>query len=219
MPPVAITIDTEFPDQPAADPLGALADALSVLAAHQVTATFFIVGSWARSHPHEVTAIKAAGHHIGNHSYAHCPLPRMSPAEIVEDLTACHDVLTELGIETRPWFRAPKGELGDSPMEVVAAVKAAGYRHIHWHASGADWQPGATGNEVAATILGAVHRRWPRPAIVLLHSWPDCTGDALELVLEGLQADGAEFLTVDRLGWRRAVAGRLREATTSRQED
>jgi peptidoglycan/xylan/chitin deacetylase (PgdA/CDA1 family) len=213
VPPVAITIDTEFPDQPASDPLGALGDVLHTLAAHDTKATFFIVGAWARAHPREVTAIKAAGHHIGNHSYAHCVLPRLSPAQIVEDLTACHDVLAELGIETRPWFRAPKGELGDSPMEVVTSVKAAGYRHIHWHASGADWQPGATGEEVATSILESVKHRWPRPAIVLLHSWPDCAAEALALVLEGLHSDGAEFLTVDRIGWRRAVVGRLREAT------
>ena len=213
MPPVAITIDTEFPDQPATDPVGALGEVLKTLAAHDTKASFFIVGSWARIHPDEVTAIRAAGHHIGNHSYAHCVLPRMSPAEIVEDLTACHDVLAELGVETRPWFRAPKGELGDSPMEVVTSVKAAGYRHIHWHASGADWQPGATGKDVAESILGSVHQRWPRPAIVLLHSWPDCAPEALALLLKRLQSNGAEFLTVDRLGWRRAVAGRLRDAT------
>ncbi|MBV8430966.1 MAG: polysaccharide deacetylase family protein, partial [Solirubrobacterales bacterium] len=149
MPPVAITIDTEFPDQPASDPLAALEAILGVLARHRVSATFFIVGAWARTYPDRVAAIKAAGHHIGNHSFSHCPLPRLTPTGIVEDLTACHDVLAGMGIESRPWFRAPQGELGDAQVDAVAAVKLAGYRHVHWHAHGEDWRPGASAREVA----------------------------------------------------------------------
>jgi peptidoglycan-N-acetylglucosamine deacetylase len=219
VPPVALTIDTEFPDQPATDPLGVLRDQLEVLSRRAVRATFFIVGAWARAHPEEVKTINAAGHHIGNHSYAHCPLPRLSPTEIVEDLTACHDALAELGVESRPWFRAPRGELGDSPVDVLAAVKLAGYRHIHWHAHGHDWQPGATGRQVAEAVLGRVRRRWPRPAIVLLHSWPDCAAEALEQVIAGLESEDAQFLTVDELDWRHAVAGRIRELAARRGRD
>ena len=49
---------------------------------------------------------------------------------------------------------------------------------------------------------------------MLLHSWPDCTAAALELILDRLTAEDANFLTVDQLGWRHAVRGRVREATT-----
>ncbi|MBV8431505.1 MAG: hypothetical protein JO244_10105, partial [Solirubrobacterales bacterium] len=133
---------------------------------------------------------------------------------IVEDLTACHDVLAGMGIESRPWFRAPQGELGQAQVDAAAAVNLAGYRHVHWHTHGEDWRPGATPEEVASTILAGVQDRWPRPAIVLLHSWPDCTAAALELILDRLTAEDANFLTVDQLGWRHALQGRVREATT-----
>ncbi len=66
---------------------------------------------------------------------------------------------------------------------------------------------------VAETIVTEVRERWPRPAIVLLHSWPDATPHALELILDGLLGEDAEFLTVDQLDWREAVAGRLHEIT------
>jgi peptidoglycan-N-acetylglucosamine deacetylase len=213
VPSAAITIDTEFPDQPAQDPLGALARQLEILAARDIKATFFIVGAWARAHPGRVEAIREAGHHIGNHSYSHCPLSRLTAGGIVEDLNACCDVLADLGVETRPFFRAPQGELGHDDVDVEPAIKSAGYRHIHWHARGEDWRAGISAERVAETVLSEVRDRWPRPAIVLLHSWPDATPRALELILDGLQGEETRFLTVDQLDWREAVAGRLHEIT------
>jgi peptidoglycan/xylan/chitin deacetylase (PgdA/CDA1 family) len=218
VPPVAITIDTEFPDQPAEDPLGTLNELLEVLAGRSVRATFFIAGAWAQANAKHVLAIKDAGHQIGNHSYSHCALSRMTAAGIVEDLTACGEVLAGMGIESQPWFRAPYGELGHPELDVREAIRRAGYRHIHWHAHGEDWGPGASADSVASAILGEVHRRWPRPAIVLLHSWPDAAPGALQLLLEHLEAGGATFSTVDQLGWRQAVAGRLRETTLRRPD-
>jgi peptidoglycan-N-acetylglucosamine deacetylase len=210
VPPVAVTIDVEFPDQPAHDPLGALHRQLEILAAREVKATFFIVGAWARAHPEPVEAIREAGHLIGNHSYSHCPLSRLTAGGIVEDLNACCDVLSDLDIETRPFFRAPQGELGHDDVDVEPAIKKAGYRHIHWHARGEDWRPGITPEEVSDMVVSDVEARWPRPAIILLHSWPDPTPQALELILDRFQAEEAKFVTVDQLHWRQALAGRAR---------
>lgn len=214
MPPVAITIDTEFPDQPAPDPLAALREQLEILARREIRATFFIVGAWARAHPEDVGAIRDAGHHIGNHSYSHCPLSRLTAGGIVEDLLACRDVLSDMEIETRPYFRAPQGELGHDDVDVEPAIKKAGYRHIHWHARGEDWRPGISAEQVANTAVSEVEARWPRPAIVLLHSWPEPTPHALELILDRLEGADARFVTVDQIHWRQAVAGRLRGVTT-----
>lgn len=213
MPIVSITIDTEFPDQPATDPLGVGDELLEVLARRDIKATFFIVGAWARANPERVIAIGDAGHHIGNHSYSHCSLSRMTEAGIVEDLTACRTVLADLGVETQPWFRAPYGEITHDAVDVDAAIKRAGYRHVHWHARGEDWRAELSPEEVANTALSDVQRRWPRPAIVLVHSWPDSAPRALELVLDRLRFKGAEFATVDGIGrWERGV-GRIRSAT------
>jgi peptidoglycan/xylan/chitin deacetylase (PgdA/CDA1 family) len=193
-----ITIDTEFPDQPAQDPPTALREQLETLARRNLRATFFIQGAWARAHPEQAKAIGAAGHHIGNHSHSHCSLSRMTKAGIVEDLGLCRDVLLSLGTETRPWFRAPYGKLGDQQLD---AVRRAGYRHIDWHADSEDWRPDARAEAVARRTVEAVRARWPSPAIVLLHSWPDATASALGLLVEALEPEGASFLTVDQLIW------------------
>jgi peptidoglycan/xylan/chitin deacetylase (PgdA/CDA1 family) len=215
MPIVSITIDTEFPDQAAKDPLGAGDELLQVLAKRNIKATFFIVGAWARANPERVIAIRDAGHHIGNHSYSHCSLKRMTGDGIVEDLAACDAVLSGLGVETRPWFRAPYGEIIHDAIDAEAAIRQAGYRHVHWHARGEDWRAELSAAEVAEMALIDVHRRWPRPAIVLFHSWPDSAPRALELLLDRLRSERAEFVTVDAIGLRHRGVGLLRSAASS----
>lgn len=208
-----ITIDTEFPDQPAADPLRAFDALLAVLASRNVRATFFIVGAWARAHPDRVRTIADAGHHIGSHSYAHCSLTRLTEQGVVDDLRACDEVLSGLGVTTQPWFRAPYGETADGSRDLEPAIRRAGYRHIHWHARGEDWRPGRSAEDVAKMVLSDVAERWPRPAIILMHSWPDNAASALEMIIDHLTGRGARFVAVDEMRVRHAVAGRLRQAT------
>lgn len=198
---VSLTIDTEFPDHPSSDPLRTLDQLLGLLSDRSIAATFFIAGAWAQAHPRQVHAIKTAGHHIGNHSYSHCALPRLSEAGIVEDLTACGEVLALYGVEPRPWFRAPYGELDHATVDVPAAIGRAGYHHVPWDADGDDWRPDRSAPDIASSILTDVRARWPRPAIVLLHSWPDHAPRAMELVLDAVEPEGATFLTVDQVGW------------------
>src|SRR5947209_3752950 len=145
---VCLTVDTEFPDRPARAPLGSLHEVLAVLSDGRVRATFFLVGAWADAHPAEVERIRDAGHHIGNHSYCHCTLTRLTEGGIVEDLTACGDALARHGVEARPWFRAPYGEVEHPVVDVAAVLGRAGYRHLHWHADGEDWRPGNSAEEI-----------------------------------------------------------------------
>lgn len=192
---VCITIDTEFPDRPCSDPLGTFDQLLELLAARQTPATFFVVGGWARANPDRVVAIPAAGHQVGNHSYSHCNLARMNGEGIVADLAECDQALSELGVETRPRFRAPYGEMG-ARSEVRKVVKRAGYQHVPWQADGEDWRPGASPQQVADKAFAEIKRRWPRTATVLFHSWPDVTPHALALLLDELSASRVTFTKV-----------------------
>lgn len=192
---ISLTVDTEYPDRPCSDHLRSLDELLAVLAARQTQATFFIVGAWAQANPERVAAIHAAGHQIGNHSYSHCNLSRMTAEGITTDLNDCHRALAEMGIESRPWFRAPFGEMGvDGRIE--AAVTSAGYRHESWNVDSRDWRPDATPQEIADDVSEQLARRWPRSATILFHSWPDATPQAVELLLDQLAGRRVNFATL-----------------------
>jgi peptidoglycan-N-acetylglucosamine deacetylase len=192
---ITLTVDTEYPDRPCSDPLRSLDELLAVLAAHQTRATFFIVGGWAKANRDRVAAIHEAGHDVGNHSYSHCNLSRMTDEGIISDLAECNQVLAELGIESRPRFRAPYGEMGTDG-RIDAAVASAGYRHSPWNVDSHDWRPEATADQIADDVLRQLSRRWPRSATILFHSWPDATSQAVGLLLEQLADRRVAFTTV-----------------------
>ncbi|MPY58729.1 polysaccharide deacetylase family protein, partial [Streptomyces spongiae] len=72
---VALTFD----DGPASPHTATL---LTYLAAYDARATFFTVGQNVAAHPELVRAQVQAGHEVGNHSWSHPDLTRLTPAEI-----------------------------------------------------------------------------------------------------------------------------------------
>src|SRR5271167_217129 len=72
---------------------------LDLLAAHNVRATFFLIGRYVRQRPQIVRAIAAAGHLIGNHTMTHPWLAWQSPARIRRELADCNSILEDtLGV-------------------------------------------------------------------------------------------------------------------------
>ena len=60
---------------------------LDVLAAHNVRATFFMIGSFAEREPALVRRVHDAGHLIGDHSWSHPNLALTAAAKVAEELT------------------------------------------------------------------------------------------------------------------------------------
>jgi polysaccharide deacetylase family protein (PEP-CTERM system associated) len=80
---------------------------LDVLAEADVRATFFVLGWVAKRHPGLVRAIRAAGHEVGCHSYAHRLIYEQTPEEFRADLRrACRVLEDTLGEPVRA-YRAP----------------------------------------------------------------------------------------------------------------
>jgi polysaccharide deacetylase family protein (PEP-CTERM system associated) len=80
---------------------------LEILAAHQVKATFYVLGWVADRFPQLVREIHAAGHEVGSHSYWHRLIYRISPAEFRRDLRDSQRILADQTGEMVTTFRAP----------------------------------------------------------------------------------------------------------------
>ena len=80
---------------------------LDLLAAADVRATFFVLGWVAERQPSLVRAIRAAGHEIGCHSYAHRLIYEMTPSEFRADLRLSLDILQDTLGESVTAYRAP----------------------------------------------------------------------------------------------------------------
>jgi polysaccharide deacetylase family protein (PEP-CTERM system associated) len=80
---------------------------LEVLETTGVRATFFVLGWVAERKPALVRAIRAAGHEIGCHSYAHRLVYRQTPAQFRTDLRHGLSVLRDVLGEDVVAYRAP----------------------------------------------------------------------------------------------------------------
>jgi peptidoglycan/xylan/chitin deacetylase (PgdA/CDA1 family) len=194
---VALTFDAEHPDRPWCPP-GNAERILDTLRDQGVRATFFVQGRWAESQPAAARRIADDGHLIGHHSHYHARLPLLSDLGLDEDLAdAQAAILASTGSDPRPWFRCPFGAGHDDP-RVVARIEAAGYRDVHWDVELEDWEPHRTGAAIAADCLEGV-RAHGDGAVVLLHTWPGGTGDAVGTIVTGLRDLGGTFVGVDEL--------------------
>ena len=193
---VALTFDTEHPDRPALP--GTTEALIARLAAHEIRGTFFIQGRWAETYPGTVASIVAGGHLIGSHSHYHARMPLLTDAGLAEDLAdAAVAIEANGGVDPRPWFRCPFGVGVDDP-RVQAGVAAAGYQHVGWHVSADDWEPAKGAEVIAREIVDGVLAHGDE-AVVLLHSWPTATLEALESIVTRLSDAGARFVRVDEL--------------------
>ncbi|NLO50973.1 MAG: polysaccharide deacetylase family protein [Bacteroidales bacterium] len=97
---------------------------LDLLASHQVTATFFILGWVAREHPELVKRISAAGHDIGYHSFAHQRIKELSHGQFEVDLVKGLDIIETLLGEKVRYYRAPYFSLDkETPWTVEALIR------------------------------------------------------------------------------------------------
>jgi len=193
---VALTVDAEHPDHPTTDPSGNAGRLLDVLSAGKSRATFFVQSSWAGAFPDLTKRIVDEGHLLGSHSHWHCIFTSLSDAGIADDLARSRSILGAYS-DTGNCFRLPGGA-GFDDSRVLTAVAAAGYQHVPWSCGGNDWEPGRTAEEVATPIIDSIRAANPGLSIPLLHSWPDPSARALEIVLDELKGE-ANFVRLDQL--------------------
>jgi peptidoglycan/xylan/chitin deacetylase (PgdA/CDA1 family) len=196
-PRVALTFDAEHPDRPLCPP-GNAERILDTLAGAGARATFFMQGRWAESQPAAARRIADEGHLVGHHSKFHARMTLLTDDGIRADVTEAEEAIREItGADPRPWFRCPFGDGHDDP-RVVSALRALGYRDVSWHVELADWEPDRTAAAIEKDAVdGALDHG--DGAVILLHTWPGPTSDALLAILEGIAAGGARFVGIDEL--------------------
>lgn len=191
---VALTFDAEHPDRPWCPP-DAPRRILDALREREVRATFFVQGRWAEAQPELARTIADDGHLIGLHSFYHARMPLLHDEGIATDVRDGHRAtLAATGVDPRPWFRCPFGAGHDDP-RVLGVLEGLGYRNVYWNVVLEDWEATRTGEAITHDAIQGV-RAHGDGAVVLLHTWPGGTADAVGPTIDGLRALGASFVTV-----------------------
>jgi peptidoglycan/xylan/chitin deacetylase (PgdA/CDA1 family) len=193
----ALTSAAEPPARPGAS-AGTVDRILATLRAAEASATFFVQGRWSQAEPSSARRIADDGHLVGNHSHYHSRMTLLSDRGIRTDVEEADAAVSEAtGEPTRPWFRCPFGDGHDDP-RVVDLLRELGYRNVHWHVELEDWEPWRAAEDIARDAIDGAERQGDG-AVVLLHTWPDRTADALPMIVEGLRAGGSDLVRLDEL--------------------
>jgi peptidoglycan-N-acetylglucosamine deacetylase len=210
---VALTFDAEHPDQPHRP--GVQEAMLDFLRDRSVRATFFLQGRWVEAFPDTARRVARDGHLVGSHSYYHTRMPLLSDVGVATDIRDAEGAIRDIvGADPRPWFRCPYLAGGDDP-RVLRILARLGYREVEADIALGDWDPARTGEAIAADALAAVARA-ADGAIVLLHTWPPQTLDALPAIVDGLRVGGVDFVTVAELPTERWAVARRASASASK---
>jgi peptidoglycan/xylan/chitin deacetylase (PgdA/CDA1 family) len=117
---------------------------LDLLRAHDVRATFFLVGERISRAPDVVRRMVDEGHEIGVHGWRHQYTLVASPR-----LERCVDALADVCGARPQWFRPPYGVLSAS---ALVEARRCGLRPVLWTAWAKDWRADATAESVRAML-------------------------------------------------------------------
>lgn len=153
---------------------------LDTLKKEKVPATFFLTGHYLTSASDLVKRMIKEGHIIGNHSYGHPDMSKLSDEELVKEWKKFDEKLKEVaGIERTYYVRPPKGIFSERDLRVG---NEHGYTHIFWDTAFVDWHADSTvGWEYAYDeLMTQLHPG----AVILLHTVAKHNADALPKFIE-----------------------------------
>src|SRR3984957_1680792 len=178
-----------FDDGPSAEYTPRLLD---MLKARHIKATFFLVGKNVQAHPELVRRIIAEGHEVGNHTWDHPQLSKLTDTQATDEIEKTQDAIrTACGV-TPTLLRPPYGALNKP--EHIWIPQRLKLNVIYWTVDTEDWKrPGA------AAITERVHAGARPGAIILQHDIHGETIDAMPAALDGLIAKGYHLVTVSQL--------------------
>jgi len=140
---------------------------LDILAEHNVRATFFMVGKFAKAERELARRVADAGHLVGNHTWSHPDLSRTRAANVLDELTRTSDLLAELTGKPVRYFRPP---FGARRPYVLKLARQLGLIPVTWNAMTDDWkEPSA--DKIAQSLIKKIDGNQSRGAAtnIVLH--------------------------------------------------
>lgn len=161
---------------------------LELLEEEQVPATFFLLGENVELYGDVVKEIAREGHLIGNHTYHHVQVTSLSLDEACREIQETSDLIEELTGAGTEYVRPPFGTWNAELEERLNLIP------VMWSIDTKDW----TTQNVDWIVREAVKHAEDHD-IILMHDSYQSTVDAVRRVIEQLEAEGFEFVTVDEI--------------------
>ena len=164
---------------------------IETLESNNVTATFFTVGDWVKKFPDAIKALNDAGMEIGNHSYSHAHVNKLSYEQNIDDMKKCNDLISSLTNKNIRFYRGPYGEYNNT---VITAAKDLNMFVIQWDIDTLDYE-GKTPDEMCQRVT----KKLRNGSIILMHNDTKYTAEGLQQIIDTIQNAGYEIVPLDKL--------------------
>lgn len=182
-PMVALTFD----DGPSRQNTNRILDALKQYNAH---ATFFMVGYNIDGNEDILRRVTEEGSEVANHSATHCKLTTLDAAGIASEVDAIADKIKSITGQESVLIRPSYGATDEN---VMAAIKDP---VILWSIDTEDWKT-RNAQSTIQNIQSSVYDG----AIILMHDLYGETADAAVQIIEWLNSQGYQMVTVSEMGY------------------
>ena len=175
---------------------GNLPAILGALKKHNAVGTFFVVGNFLETSPDLAKRMVEEGHIVGNHTYHHPDMSKISSKEAFQkelnDLETLFEGIT--GAKMSHYYRPPQGKYSTANLEMA---KEMGYKTFFWSLAYVDWledqQP--TKEEAFSKLLTRIHPG----AVVLLHTTSATNAAIMDELLTKWEEMGYHFAPLSEL--------------------
>ena len=180
-PMVALTFD----DGPSRKYTPELLDGLKEKGIH---ATFFLMGKNIEGNEELVKRIQEEGHLIGNHTYNHVQLNKISSALAKQEIEKTSNEIYKITGEYPTYLRPPFGAWRKDLEFSVTMFP------VFWDVDTLDWE-----SKNVTSVLHIVENNVEDGSIILMHDGYETSVEAALKVVDMLTEKGYEFVTVDEL--------------------
>ena len=153
-----------------------------------VLATFFLLGTEVEKYPELVEQIYAEGHLIGTHSYQHVNLCNLTDEKAIEQIVKTNQIIEKITGECPQFIRPPFGSWKKELDYNITMIE------VLWDVDPKDW---CTNN--TSCIVKRVVKNVKDGDIILLHDASSSSVEAALQIIDCLQAEGYQFVTVEEL--------------------
>lgn len=153
-----------------------------------VKAAFFLIGESAKKNPGLVQQMVKDGHVVGNHTYTHVQLNGMSVENAMKEITDANEVLENITGRQVVYIRPPFGAFDEELDEKCDMIQ------VLWDVDPLDWKC-----QNCDTVVKRVVENVEENDIILLHDIYSTSVEAAFHIIDILQQQGYEFITLDEL--------------------
>lgn len=161
---------------------------LEGLKERNVSAAFFLMGKNAEKYPEIVERMYKEGHTIGNHSYSHVQLSEMEELEACKEMTKANEVIKNITGKAPDYIRPPFGAWSHK-LDCITNMIV-----VLWDVDPLDWKCQNT-DLVVKRVVSNVEE----DDIILLHDSYETTVEATFQIIDTLEKEGYEFVSLDEI--------------------